>query len=411
MSAEKWKSNDWFSSSWNFNDEVTKELQFAKQIKIHDVTLRDGEQQTGVAFSFEDKLRIAEGLAEAGIHRIEAGLPAVSQDDFKAIREIEKRNLGPEIYSFCRCMKNDINASVDAGVKGLIMEVPASTHLIEHAYKWPLQKAIDLSIEATSYAHEQGLEVVFFPIDFSRSDINWVLDLINKVATEGHMDALALVDTFGVVSPHAMKYFVRAVKQRFPDTRLETHFHQDFGCGVANTLLALGEGAEVVHSTVLGLGERAGNAPTEDTVMALLTMYGIDIGLKYEKLYPLAKMVQEIANVAVPSNRAVVGDQLFKVESGIIANWFRNCGTEYQTELFPFRPELVGQPSASVVLGKGSGIDSVRIWLDKIGQEASDDEAMEILKEVKALGGSTKKLLTEEQFRQIVDRNVSQKVA
>jgi isopropylmalate/homocitrate/citramalate synthase len=411
MSQQPWKTKNWFSSSWNYNPEVTKDLHFAKQIKIHDVTLRDGEQQTGVAFTFEEKLRIAEGLAEAGIHRIEAGLPAVSPADFKAIREIVKRNLGPEIFSFARCMKNDINASVDAGVKGLIMEVPASTHLIEHAYKWPLQKAIDLSIEATAYAHEQGLEVVFFPIDFSRSEISWVLDLISKVATEGHMDALALVDTFGVVSPHAMKFFVREVKKRFPETRLETHFHQDFGCGVANTLLALGEGAEVVHSTVLGLGERAGNAPTEDTVMALLTMYGIDIGINYEKLYPLAKMVQEISGVAVPHNRAVVGDLLFQVESGIIANWFRNCGTEYQTELFPFRPEVVGQPPAGVVLGKGSGIDSIRIWLDRIGVEATDEEAMAILKEVKEVGGVTKKLLNEAEFRKIAERTVSKKVA
>jgi len=407
MSEHPWKSDDWFSSAWNFNDEVTKELNFADTIKIHDVTLRDGEQQTGVAFTFDDKIRIAEALAEAGIHRIEAGLPAVSPDDFKAIAEIVKRDLGPQIYSFCRCMKGDIDASVDAGVKGLIMEVPASTHLIEHAYKWPLEKAIDLSIEATSYAHEKGLEVVFFPIDFSRSEISWVLDLIDKVATDGHMDALALVDTFGVVSPHAMKFFVRGVKERFPETRLETHFHQDFGVGVANTLLALAEGAEVVHSTVLGIGERAGNAPTEDTVMALLTMYGIDVGINYDKLYPLAKLVQEISGVEVPSNRSVVGDQLFQVESGIIANWFANCGEEHQTELFPFRPEFVGQPKAAVVMGKGSGMDSVKIWLDRIGAQATDEEAAEILKQCKALGGSTKKLLTEEQFRTIVDGTVS----
>lgn len=407
MSNEPWKTDGWFSSQWNYSDEATKDLNFADNIKIHDVTLRDGEQQTGVAFTLDDKLRIAEGLAEAGIHRIEAGLPAVSPDDFKAISEIVKRDLGPEIYSFCRCMKNDIDASVDAGVKGLIMEVPASKHLIENAYQWPLEKALELSIEATAYAHEKGLEVVFFPIDFSRSEISWVLDLINKVATEGHMDGLALVDTFGVVSPHAMQFFVRSVKAKFPNTRLETHFHQDFGMGVANTILALAEGAEVVHSTVLGLGERAGNAPTEDTVMALLTMYGIDIGLNYDKLYPLAKMVQEISGIAVPNNRSVVGEQLFQVESGIIANWFKNCGTEHQTELFPFRPEVVGQPSAEVVLGKGSGIDSIRIWLDKIGTTATDDEAMEILKQVKALGGSTKKLLNEDQFRDIVNRTTS----
>ena len=402
MSEHPWQSEDWFVSPWNFADEVTKDFAFPKEIKIHDVTLRDGEQQTGIAYSIDDKLRIAEGLAEAGIHRIEAGLPAVSKDDFKAIYEINKRNFGPEIYSFCRCMKNDVDASVDAGVKGLIMEVPSSTHLIEHAYKWPLEKAIELSIEATGYAHSQGLEVVFFPIDFSRSDIDWVMDLINKVADEGHMDALALVDTFGVVSPHAMKYFVQEVKKRI-DTRLETHFHQDFGMGVANTIMALAEGAEVVHSTVLGIGERAGNAPTEDVVMTLLTMYGIDVGLNYEKLYPLAKLVQEISGLAVPSNRSVVGDKLFQVESGIIANWFRNCGKEHQTELFPFRPEFVGQPAADVVMGKGSGIDSVKLALEKFQIRADDDQMMKILLSVKQYGLDNKRLLTDEEFRTIAN--------
>ena len=385
----------------------TKDLNFADTIKIHDVTLRDGEQQTGIAYNFDDKLRIAEALAEAGMHRIEAGLPAVSEADKKAIAAIVKKDFGPDIYSFCRCMKEDVDASVDCGVKGLIMEVPASTHLIEYGYKWPLQKAIDTSVEATAYAHEQGLEVVFFPIDFSRSELSWVLDLINTVASDGHMDALALVDTFGVISPHAMKTFVRAVKAKFPETRLEAHFHQDFSLGVANTLLALAEGVEIVHSTVLGIGERSGNAPTEDIVMALLTMYGIDLGIKTEKLYPLAKLVEELSLIKVPSNKSIVGDMLYQVESGIIANWFRNCGEEHLTELFPMRPELVGQPSADVVMGKGSGIDSVRIWLEKIGSEATDEEAMAILREVKAQGGSTKQLLTVEQFKDIVDRTVS----
>jgi len=406
MSDTPWITDKYFSSAWNYNSEVTKEFNFPKNIKIHDVTLRDGEQQTGIAYNFDDKLRIAEALAEAGIHRIEAGLPAVSADDKKAIAEIVKRDLGPEIYSFCRCMKQDVDASVDCGVKGLIMEVPASTHLIKKGYKWPLQKAIDTSVEATAYAHEKGLEVVFFPIDFSRSELSWVLDLINKVASDGHMDALALVDTFGVISPHAMRYFVRAVRDKFPGTRLEAHFHQDFSLGVANTLLAVAEGVEVIHSTVLGIGERSGNAPTEDIVMALLTMYGIDLGIKTEKFYPLAKLVEELSKVKVPTNKSIVGDMLYQVESGIIANWFRNCGDENLTELFPMRPELVGQPKADVVMGKGSGIDSVAIWLEKIGVKATDEQAQEILKECKATGLATKELLTIDQFKDIVSKVV-----
>ena len=130
-------------------------------------------------------------------------------------------------------------------------------------------------------------------------------------------------------------------------------------------------------------------------------MYGIDIGIKYDKLYPLAKLVQEVSGIDVPSNRSVVGDQLFQVESGIIANWFRNCGTEYQTELFPFRPEFVGQKSADVVMGKGSGMDSVRLWIEKFQIQADDQQMARILQGVKAFGLEHKRLLTNEEFRTI----------
>ena len=110
--------------------------------------------------------------------------------------------------------------------------------MVDLAYRWPLEKAIETSVEATKYAHDNGLEVVFFPIDFSRAELKWAIDLIEKVGKEGHMDALALVDTFGVLSPHAMKYFVTQVQSRIKK-RLEAHFHQDFGMGVANTIMAL----------------------------------------------------------------------------------------------------------------------------------------------------------------------------
>lgn len=398
----KWKTRDWFVSPWNYEDEVTRDLHFQPGIKIHDITLRDGEQQTGVVFTKNDKVRIAEALAEAGVHRIEAGMPAVSPDDEAAIREIVKRKLGPQIFAFSRCMVDDVKRAVDCGVSGVLLEVPSSEHLIELAYRWPLEKAIDLSIQATAFAHEQGLEVVFFPIDFSRSDINWVLDLTTRVANEGHMDALALVDTFGAVSVHAMRYFVRRVKARV-DKRLEAHFHQDFGMSVANTIVALSEGVEVAHTTVLGIGERAGNAPMEEVVMALLTMYGIDVGIDTAKLYGLGKLVQELSGHAVPDNKPIVGERLFQVESGIITNWLGNVGQEHTTEVFPFRPELVGQQPGSSVLGKGSGVDSIKMWLQKMGVEVDEDRLNKILGKVKQYSLEKKRLLKDEEFRAILD--------
>jgi isopropylmalate/homocitrate/citramalate synthase len=410
MPQEPWKTDKWFVSPWNFNDEVRSQLHFPAKIKVHDITLRDGEQQTGIIFNMDDKIRIAEALAEAGVHRIEAGMPVVSPSDASAIKEIVRRNLGPEIFAFSRCMVDDVKRAVDCGVKGIVMEVPSSTHIIQYAYRWPLEKAIDLSIESTAYAHSQGLEVVFFPIDFSRAEMNWVLDLITRVAKEGHMDALALVDTFGVLAPHAIPYLVREARKR-TNARLEAHFHMDFGMGVANTIMALAEGVEVIHSTVLGIGERAGNTPMEETVMALLTMYGIDLGLKYDKLYSLAKLVQELSGHNVPSNKPVVGDQLFQIESGIIASWWQNCGEQYATELFPYRWDVVGQAPAKVVYGKGSGIDSVRAGLATMGVQTSEEELLKVVAAVKDFSLRHKRLLTEAEFRVVADKTLSRVAA
>ena len=406
MTSEPWKTDKWFVSPWNFAAEVRAGLHFPSQVKIHDITLRDGAQQAGVVFTKDDKIRIAEKLAEAGVHRIEAGLPAVSPFDDAAIREIVRRNLGPQIFAFSRCTVDDVKRAVDTGVSGVVMEVPSSNHIIEKAYQWSLERAIETSVQSTAYAHAQGLEVVFFPIDFTRAEIHWVLDLITRVASEGHMDALALVDTFGVTSPHAMLYLVREVRKRI-DKRLEAHFHMDFGMGVANTVMAVAEGVEVIHSTVLGIGERAGNTPMEETVLALLTMYGVDCGIRYDKLCELANMVHELSGHPIASNRPVVGPNLFDIESGIIASWWRNCGGTSPTEIFPFLWDLVGGKPGRVVMGRGSGLDSVKLWLERLGRTATDEQVAQILVEVKKFGYAHKRLLSDQEFLAVADKILS----
>lgn len=408
MANEPWKAHDWFVSAWDYASEVSKDFTFAKDIKIHDVTLRDGEQQAGIVFTKDDKVRIAEALAEAGVHRIEAGMPVVSPSDKAALEEIVKRNLGPQIFSFARCMKEDVQRAIDTGVTGIVMEIPSSQHIIDIAYRWRLEKAIETSIESTKFAHDNGLEVVFFPIDFTRADLTWVLQMINRVATEGHMDALALVDTFGVISPHAVPYFVRAVKSKIPNSRLETHFHQDFGMGVANTIMALAQGVEVAHTTILGIGERAGNTPMEETVMALKTMYGQDIGIDTTKLFGLAQLVQELSGVSVPDNKPVVGKDLYAIESGIIASWYKNCGEQFATELFPVRWTATGNNPAKVVMGKGSGIDSVNAWLQEAGMQVSDEDALKITYAVKEASLKSKKLLDKQQFVDLAKRIIEE---
>jgi isopropylmalate/homocitrate/citramalate synthase len=401
MANEPWHTDRWFTSPWNFLPEIREGLSLPATVQVHDVTLRDGEQQAGVVFTKDDKLRIAEALAEAGVHRIEAGLPAVSPADDAAVREMVKMGLPSEIYAFSRCLVDDVKRAADCGVGGVVMEIPSSHHLVEKAYRWPVARAIDASIEATSLAHELGMKVSFFPIDATRAGLVEYLDLLEKVATDGHVDAIGLVDTFGVLSPHGVRLFVRQTRERL-GVPLETHFHMDFGLGVANTLIAVGEGVEVVQTTVTGIGERAGNTPMEETVLALLTMYGLDTGIRTERFFDISKLVMGLAGVSQPSNRPVVGERLYNVESGIISTWVRNVGDEL-TESFPYRPELVGQPAPVLVLGKGSGLDSIAGALDRVGRTATSEQMQPILDEVKARSLSTKALIDDETFTEILD--------
>ena len=401
--SQPWKTDNWFVSPWNFLKEVTEGFQPPEKVRVHDITLRDGEQQAGVIFTKDDKIRIAEKLSELGVHRIEAGMPAVSPRDEAAIKEIVKRNLKSDIFCFSRCMVDDVKRAVDCGVKGIVIEIPASAHLIEQGYQWPLEKAMDLSIKATSFAKEQGLYTVFFTIDATRSDLNWLLDLVDRVATEGHMDAFTLVDTFGVLSPHAALYFTRKVKERVSKP-LEIHFHSDFGMGVANTINAVLAGGEVIHTTVLGIGERAGNTPMEETVLGLLTMYGIDVGIDYSKMNEVSKLVQELAGVQVPTSRPFIGEGAYNIESGIVTGWYKNVFESNPTTVFPVRPDFVGHEVPKILMGKKSGLDNVAVWAKKLGIELNDEEAMDVLQEVKLKSHDLKRVLTEEEFMQIAEQ-------
>jgi isopropylmalate/homocitrate/citramalate synthase len=393
-----WETEYWHVSQWNYLDEVKKGFKPPKSVKVHDITLRDGEQQAGIIFTQDDKIRIAEKLAELGVHRIEAGMPAVSPKDEKAVREIVKRNLGPEIFCFARCMEKDVQLAADCGVDGIVIEIPASKHLIEQGYRWPLEKAIDLSIQATGFAKEKGLYTVFFTIDATRSDLNWLLDLVDRVAKEGHMDAFTLVDTFGVLSPHAAGFFARKVLQRVSKP-VEVHFHSDFGMGVANTINAVLEGAQVIHTTVLGIGERAGNTPMEETVLALLTMYGIDVGLDYRQLNEVSRLVRDLSGMPVPPFRPFIGDGAYNIESGIVTGWFKNVFQTNPTTVFPIHPAFVGHAAPQILMGKKSGIDNIFLWADKLNIKLSEQEALEVLRQVKLLSHDLKRVLDEEEFR------------
>ena len=211
--AQPWKTKKWFVSPWCYLPELTKGFKFPPKIKIHDVTLRDGEQQTGVVFRREEKVEIAKRLDSMGVHRIEAGMPAVSPQDKAAISEIANLGMKAQIFAFARCLVSDIEAAKECGCKGVIVEIPSSDHIIKNAYAWPLERAVKSSIEATLAAKEAGLYTVFFTIDSTRTEVEKLLDKVQHVAEEGHMDAFTIADSFGGCTPEAIHFVVRKSDQ------------------------------------------------------------------------------------------------------------------------------------------------------------------------------------------------------
>jgi isopropylmalate/homocitrate/citramalate synthase len=406
---QPWKTDKWFVSSWNYLPDVLKDYTFAPKIKIHDVTLRDGEQQTAVVFRREEKVAIARHLDALGVHRIEAGMPAVSPQDKAAIQDIAALGLNAEVFAFARCIPEEIKVVKECGCKGVVVEIPVSDHMITNAYGWSVDRALKSSIDTTLAAREAGLYTVFFTIDATRTELGRFLDIVEQVATQGHMDALTMADTVGVCTPDAVTHAVKKVIERLKKP-VEIHCHQDFGLGVANTTAALAAGASVAHTTVTGLGERAGNVPMEDVVMSLLCLYGLDLGIRTEKFCEVSRFVMDLARVTQPPNRPIVGDKLYEVESGIIAGWIRMARKENPLEFVPFASDLVGQKPVSIVLGKNSGPPSIEEWCEKHGVKATEEQRMAMLQQVKAKSFEKKDLLTTDEFRAIVDR-VMQKAA
>jgi isopropylmalate/homocitrate/citramalate synthase len=304
-----------------------------------------------------------------------------------------KRNLGPEIFCFSRCIVDDVKRAADCGVSGVVIEIPVSAHMVDQAYRWPLEKAIDLSIKATACAKEQGLYTVFFTIDGTRADMDFLLNLsIGSRGTHGSSH-------WSIPSAYSpqRRLLTRKVKGGYRNRLSPLPFGLRHGVPARSWQFCGGGGD---HSR---LEDRRGcQAPMEETAMALLTMYGIDVGINFSKINELSKLVMELSGLEVPPQRPFVGEKAFTVESGIVTGWYRNAYKEHPTRVFPVRPEFVGHAVPDIIMGKKSGVDNIMVWAQKLGLEIAEDEKMEILNRIKRRSHDLKRVLTEREFSEIV---------
>jgi isopropylmalate/homocitrate/citramalate synthase len=398
MSDKYFRENQWWVSPYNFLPEVVNQFQLPPSVSIHDATLRDGEQTPGVVFSIADKVAIAEKLAEIGVDRIEAGMPAVSAQDFQAIKEISRLGLKSKIYTFARAINADIDKALECGCHGVIIEIPIGYPKLKYQFKWTWEDVLKKSVGVINYAKSRGLYTVYFPYDTTRAREEDLRNLLTRIMQEAPPDSIGVVDTMGCVLPEAMKYLVRLVKSltRLP---VEVHTHNDFGMAVATELAGVEAGAEVVHSCANGLGERTGNAALEELIVALHVLYGYDTHYNLAKLPELGELVSRISQFPIALNKPILGDRNFTRESGIGVDLV----VKEPLAMFGTHPALTGR-RGEVVLGKKSGKASITYNLEQMGITDADDEAVsEMLRRVKEKGIEKRGLLTQAEFKDIVD--------
>jgi isopropylmalate/homocitrate/citramalate synthase len=382
-------------SPFNFDPRVRDSFRLPEKIRVHDVTLRDGEQAPGVVFDRSDRLRIAKALDALGVHRIEAGFPTVSKEDQAGVAEVANAGLRAEIWGFGRCLPQDVELNAACGIRQLTLEISIS-ELKLAAYGLEREKVLSRMLSALTRAKELGLKVAFMPVDLTRAELDFARQVITQAVEEGHADEIVVVDTIGVAAPETTFHLVQWIRD-WVSVPLSVHCHNDFGLGLANSLAALKAGATCVHTSINCLGERAGNVDLAELAMSLQLLYGADLGIRAERLKETARLVESISGYRLPLSKPIVGEMIFTRESGGVVQQLLTLPGAVE----PYAPEMVGL-EREIVLGKKSGRFSIMHALDRLGLEAEEEELPRVLAEVKRRSNAWHRLITDDEFREIL---------
>jgi isopropylmalate/homocitrate/citramalate synthase len=385
-----------WTSSLNDLDIVQDGFDRNKTIRFYDTTLRDGEQSVGVCFTPDDKFAIACKLADMGVGRIESGFPRVSADDTEAVKRILDADLNSEIWGFARCMQADLDAHIELGTRYTLIEISTSDVKME-AYGFTREKVFERVTGSVKHAKDNGIERVnFFAVDSTRSDLQFLRDVYAS-ALEAGADEISVVDTIGACAPESVEYLLREVKSWVGDTvPVHWHGHNDFGLATAAAIAAVRGGADWIQGTINGMGERAGNADICEVALALQCLYNVPVELDLSKAREISKLVQTSGNYTVDGWKPVVGEYLYTRESGAVANQFH-----IPEAIEPYSSEIVAA-DRRIVLGKKSGLSSIKLKLEELGIEAPEDRYGDILNRVKEQATAERRLITNAEFREVV---------
>ena len=364
-------------------------------VGLYDTTLRDGEQSVGVVLDPQQKLELARAIDGLGIERIEAGFPRVSQDDWDAVKLIAGAGLKAEVWGFSRAVAADAEALVELGVQASVIESPVSDAKLA-ALGVTRESMLERIRDAVSFAAGHGITVAYFGVDGTRADPEFFRQAYETAVEAGAKEAV-VVDTIGVATPEAVSELVGSTRERLgPDIPIHFHGHNDFGLATAAAVAAVRAGASWIQGTINGMGERGGNANLIEVALTLDALYGVSTNLRLDRAREVSRLVRDVSGYDLEPWKPVVGENLFRRESGAVASQFHD-----PPAIEPYSSKLVGA-ERSVVLGKKSGLDSIRIACERLGLDVPEEQWPELLAKVKALGAEKRGLVTDDEFRALL---------
>jgi isopropylmalate/homocitrate/citramalate synthase len=359
-------------------------------VGLYDTTLRDGEQTVGVVLDPEQKLEIARALDGLGIGRIEAGFPRVSEDDRRAVELVAGAGLSAEVWGFSRAVPADVEALVELGVSASVIESPISDLKLD-ALGVSRDEMLERITKAVSFAAGHGITVAFFGVDSTRADRRFY-ERVYQAAVEAGAKEVVVVDTIGVAAPEAVEELV-GLTVDWTAVPVHFHGHNDFGLATASAVAAVRAGASWVHGTINGMGERAGNANLGELAVTLHGLYGVETGLRLDRLREVSELVRRLSGYELEPWKPVTGDTLFRRESGAVASQFHD-----PPSIEPYAADVVGADRA-IVLGKKSGLDSIKIKVEELGLAVPEERYGELLARVKELGAGKRGLVSDDELR------------
>jgi 2-isopropylmalate synthase len=378
-------------------DLVRKDLKLPDQAYILDTTLRDGEQTPGISFTQEEKITIARQLDKLGVDIIEAGMPVVSKGDFESCKKIAKLGLNCEVIGLARIARPDIDKVIECDMNSIHVFIATSDLHLKEKLKMTREEVLAAITNEVEYAKEHFSIVEFSAEDATRTDLDFLIQA-NKAAVEAGATRINVPDTVGTITPPGYAYIIRTLREVLPNNvRISCHCHNDFGLAVANTLAGFEQGAAQAHTTVIGIGERAGNAAMEQVVMSLYALYGIKTNINYKYIYETAILIEQLTNLRIPPNFPMVGGNAFRHESGIHAHAMIMNPRTYE----PIGPDLIGIPRSdsaedvilqAIGIGKHSGGHAIASKLSSLGVMVDKRQLEEIKERIKIIGDKGKSI-------------------